>query len=551
MTRSLRRGAALAAALSLGACVTPPPAPAPAPGPIIVRMPPPAPAPAPTPAPSELAPPIQREFRGVWVATVGNIDWPSRPGLTTAQQQAELIALLDRAASLNLNAVVFQVRPEADALYASSLEPWSEFLTGQMGRAPEPFWDPLAFAVAESHRRGMELHAWVNPYRARFPEGRSSVSADHVSRTHPEWIREYGRKQLWMDPGEPAVRAHTLAVVLDIVRRYDVDGLHIDDYFYPYREADARGRPLDFPDDASYARYRSAGGLLARDDWRRDNVNQLVRELADGIRATKPWVKFGVSPFGIWRPGSPPSVRGLDAYTELYADSRLWLRNGWGDYFAPQLYWRIGSPQQSYSDLLAWWKSENARGRHIWPGNYTSRVGSVEGSQNWSAGELLDQIRLTREGGGGGNIHFSMRAFTRDASGVNEALVAGPYAAPALVPASPWMTPGAPAAPRVVLLPRTSGDSVTLQLAPALAAADSAGVTLSAPWRYAVQSRLDDGSWTTSLGTPLQTRIVVPAGQRRALVSVIAVDRTGNASPPTLALSITPSFAPVRSTGQR
>ncbi len=466
------------------------------------------------------------------MATVGNIDWPSKPGLPTYAQQAELVELLDRAARLHLNAVIFQVRPAADALYASELEPWSEYLTGQMGQAPEPFWDPLAFAVEESHKRGLELHAWVNPYRAKSPEGHSPPSRNHVSRAHPEWVREYGRGQLWMDPGEPAVREHTVRVVLDIVKRYDVDGLHIDDYFYPYREGDGRGRVLDFPDARSYARYLDGGGTLARDDWRRANVNQLVEALATGIRKTKPWVKFGISPFGIWRPNNPSSVRGLDAYVELFADSRLWVRKGWGDYFAPQLYWRVASPQQNYADLLEWWIEQNPLNRHMWPGNYTSRVGSVEGGQNWAPAELLEQIRLTRNGGAGGNVHFSMRVFDRNPRGLDEALVAGPYAAPALVPASPWMMPGGPAQPaaRLARDPVTGGLTVTLPAAKA-GAATAASKAKPAPWQYLVQAQFGDSAWTTAIVPATQSRVTVSSGPTapspRAVV-VTPIDRVGN-----------------------
>src|SRR5437773_2770134 len=215
---------------------------------------------------------IQREFRGVWVATVSNIDWPSEPGLSTQQQKDELIAILDRAAALNLNAVILQVRPAADALYDSKLEPWSEYLTGEMGKPPNPYWDPLAFAITEAHNRGLELHALFNPYRARHPSAKSPVSPTHISVTHPELVRKYGQ-YLWMDPGEPAVREHTIGVIVDVVKRYDIDGVHIDDYFYPYAEFDSAGKKIDFPDSASYARYRAGGGTLERDDWRRENVN--------------------------------------------------------------------------------------------------------------------------------------------------------------------------------------------------------------------------------------------------------------------------------------
>jgi uncharacterized lipoprotein YddW (UPF0748 family) len=274
------------------------------------------------PAPCEAsdltcAPPaVAREFRGLWIAAVGNIDWPSRPGLSADSARAELRALLDRARSSGLNAVILQVRPAGDALYASDLEPWSEYLTGEQGVAPSPWWDPLKFAVAEAHARGLELHAWFNPYRARHSSAKGPLSRRHIAVARPTLVQHYGSQQ-WMDPGETAVRVHAIRVILDVVKRYDIDGVHIDDYFYPYKERNRRGVLIDFPDADTYLRYVRGGGKLERDDWRRENVNTLVRELYASIHAEKPWVKFGVSPFGIWRPGFPESVVGFDAYTEL------------------------------------------------------------------------------------------------------------------------------------------------------------------------------------------------------------------------------------------
>ncbi|MBA3467147.1 MAG: family 10 glycosylhydrolase, partial [Gemmatimonadaceae bacterium] len=238
-------------------------------------------------------PALARELRGVWVASVSNIDWPSKPGLSTADQQRELLTILDRCAELKLNAVILQVRPGADALYASELEPWSEYLTGAMGKAPDPYYDPLEFAVTEAHKRGLELHAWFNPYRARHPSARSPISSGHLSVTRPDLVKKYGT-HLWMDPGEPDVREHTRRVILDVVKRYDIDAVHLDDYFYPYKERDSAGNTIDFPDGRSWGRYVASGGALVRDDWRRNNVDQLVQELYRGIRATKPHVKFGI-----------------------------------------------------------------------------------------------------------------------------------------------------------------------------------------------------------------------------------------------------------------
>ncbi len=469
-------------------------------------------------SPRLTAPPaVAREFRGVWVATVSNIDWPSRPGLPTADQQKELLAILDRAAELRLNAVVFQVRPAADALYSSNLEPWSEYLTGQMGTAPNPFWDPLAFAVEEAHRRGLELHAWVNPYRARHPSAKSASSTTHMSVSHPELVRRYGT-HLWMDPGERAVREHSIRVILDIVRRYDLDGIHIDDYFYPYKERDASGALIDFPDSGTYARYVAGGGTLDRNDWRRSNVDSLVRQLYAAVKKVKPWVKVGISPFGIWRPGNPPQIRGFDSYAEIYADSRKWLNNGWLDYIAPQLYWQIARKEQSYSALLGWWVSENTFKRHLWPGNYTGRVTGKEGG--WPVTEVLDQIALTRaQPGATGNIHFSMKTFMRPPGGLNDRLLSGPYAERVLVPASPWLDsipPGQPVARQVGV----SGSGQRLSFEP----------NGERPWLWLIRARRGE-SWTSDvLPGWMRAYDVSPGPGRMDLALVSAVDRAGNES---------------------
>ncbi len=485
------------------------------------------------------APPVPREFRGVWIATVDNIDWPSKPGLPVDSQKAELIALLDHSALLRLNAVILQVRPAADALYRSSLEPWSAFLTGRNGRAPVPAWDPLSFAVAEAHRRGMELHAWFNPYRAKHPGDRGPLSSSHVSRTMPTVVKRYGT-HLWMDPGEPTVRAHTTKVILDVVRRYDIDGVHIDDYFYPYPELDRRRREIPFPDDRSWTRYRRSGGTLDRDSWRRQNVDLLVESLYRGIKAAKPWVKFGVSPFGIWRPGFPASVRGLNAYEVLFADSRRWLVEGWLDYFTPQLYWAIGAPQQSYPELLEWWAGQNRRGRHLWPGNGTFKVTNT--GARWPASEMLQQIMLTRDQpGAGGNVHYNMTALVRGFDGLADLLARGPYLRPALVPASPWLAALPPAAPTVSVT-RGAGN-ITLRIS----AAAGRPATSQPPRWWLVRSRYGDG-WHAHVVDAGTTVVILPAGPVGDLpdfVVVNAVDRAGVESPPVRLVSGT-----LRATGQ-
>ncbi len=383
-------------------------------------------------------PPLPREFRAAWVATVANIDWPSKQGLTSAQQKSEMVAIMDKAAALNLNAIVLQVRPACDAMYKSSLEPWSEYLTGAMGRAPEPFYDPLELAVHEAHKRGIELHAWFNPYRAHHTTGKSAISSNHISKTHPSLVKSYGR-YLWLDPGEEAVQNHSIRVVMDVLNRYDIDGVHFDDYFYPYKEKDGTGQYVDFPDEPSWRKYVKGGGVRNREDWRRENVNSFIQRLYKAIKSKKKWVKFGISPFGIWRPGNPPQIKGYDQYDMLYADARKWLNYGWVDYWTPQLYWRIDPPEQSYPALLKWWVDENTMHRNIWPGNYTSRVGEG-GANSWPAIEILNQIKRTRaQPGATGNVHFSMKTLMLNRGGIAEALKSTVYASPALVPASPWL----------------------------------------------------------------------------------------------------------------
>lgn len=468
-------------------------------------------------------PPLAREMRGVWVATVGNMDWPSRKGLSTAVQKAELIAMLDRAVQLRLNAVILQVRPAGDALYRSTLEPWSEVLTGTMGEAPSPAYDPLAFAVEEAHQRGIELHAWFNPYRAHTPGMRSPIHRTHVSRANPRWVRRYGQ-HLWMDPGEPAVRRNTIKVVLDVVKRYDIDGVHIDDYFYPYRETNPRTRrEVLFPDDATYRRYRSGGGRLDRDDWRRENVNTLVRELNVAVHREKPWVKFGVSPFGIWRPGNPRGVEGLDAYREIYADAREWVRQGWLDYVVPQLYWALDRPKQPYVPLMAWWSQQNAHDRHIWIGNYTSRVKNGLPGANWPAEEVVRQIEHTRGPyGSSGNVHFSMEVLMKDRDRIVDRLRTSVYAEAALVPATPWLDRTPPRMPR---LTNVSGRGETMiRITP-----DDAE-----PVRFWVVRLRHERGWSTSIlpGTDRDI-IVAAAGQTPpAVVAVSALDRVQNESAP-------------------
>jgi uncharacterized lipoprotein YddW (UPF0748 family) len=462
---------------------------------------------------AEPPPPIAREFRAAWVATVANIDWPSKPGLSTWDQQRELLTILDRSTALGLNAIILQIRPGADAFYASPYEPWSQFLTGRQGRAPEPPWDPLAFAVEQAHKRGLELHAWFNPYRAAYV--RDSLNArTHVSATNPGLIRQYDRF-LWMDPGDPEVRRRSVRAIVDVVKRYDVDGVHIDDYFYPYPVNDGAGKHVDFPDASTYARYRKGGGTLAKDDWRRDNVDKLVETLYKSVHAAKPWVKVGISPFGIWRPGNPAQITGLDSYTEIYGDSRKWVRNGWGDYFAPQLYWPISPPQQSFPILYDWWLSQNLKKRHIWPGLAAYRLAET-GARRMSAQEIVAQIDTTRvRGDDAGHIHYNMSALMKDLDSLDEKL-ASRYAAPALVPPSPWLGATPPGRPTIALRRDKATNEYSLTLTPAKG---------GKVWLWTVRT-LVDGNWTSEVlpGSLRAHRLLAAKPER---VYVTAVSRTG------------------------
>ncbi|MCY7310568.1 MAG: family 10 glycosylhydrolase [Chitinophagaceae bacterium] len=391
--------------------------------------------------PVSTAPKVQQEFRAAWIATVANINWPSKPGLSTETQKQEAITLLNFLQSHHFNAAILQVRPQADALYKSDIEPWSYFLTGTQGKAPDPYYDPLEFWVKEAHDRGIELHVWLNPYRAHHKDGKT-ISDQSIVKKHPELVMFLKEGYWWMDPAQQAVQDITNDVVVDLVKRYDIDGIHMDDYFYPYPSYNGTA---DFPDSVSWSAYQRSGGKLSRADWRRNAVDKLVERLYKNIRAEKPWVKFGLSPFGIWRPGYPESVEGFDQYNQLYADARLWLNKGWIDYFSPQLYWPVNRYAQSFPVLLGWWAGENKMNRHLWPG---ISVGGDGGDKNID--EVINEIMIDRgmQPQSKGVIHWSISSVTKNAR-LADTLLKGVYKKQALVPASPWMDNKAPAFPVV------------------------------------------------------------------------------------------------------
>ncbi len=475
-----------------------------------------------TPLPAQslpALPAIRREARAAWTASVSNIDWPTGTGLTTAQQQSQLTGLMDNLVAANMNQMYLQVRPACDAFYVSSIEPWSQWLRGTQGRAPSPSYDPLAFAVTEARKRGIELHAWINPYRAALDTTTSTKAANHISRTRPDLVRNYGSLMI-LDPGEPDSPAYVISVIRDIVRRYDVDGIVFDDYFYPY-PITSGGSTVPFPDSTSYAKYTAAGGTMSLGDWRRDNVNRMVRDVNLMIKQEKPTLRFGIAPFGIWRPGNPSGVSGLDSYSEIYADSRKWLQQGWLDYFSPQLYWPTTSTGQPYGALLTWWTQQNTLGRHMWPSNYTSRVNDGTASA-FTVSELQQQINVTRSTAGAtGNVHFSIKTLRDNKGGLTTALKGNQYAAAALVPATTWLDSTPPPAP-VVTPGAVSGANRTVSWSAATGAEAARWWTLYS---------LELGVWMPRVIPGPTTSATIPA--TATAVAVRAVDALGNEGPPT------------------
>ncbi len=374
--------------------------------------------------------PPKREFRGAWVATVSNLDWPSR-GASSVYQKQQLVDMLDNLKATGINAIIFQVRPACDAFYQSSYEPWSYWLTGRQGQAPEPFFDPLAFAVEQAHKRGMELHAWFNPYRAVVSSG-YRLDAQHVVNQHPEWILSFGELKI-LDPGLPQVRDYVTNVIADVVARYDIDGVHFDDYFYPYPP-----NQITNEDDQTFANY--SRGFSDRGAWRRDNVNLLVAAVYQAIQSLKPFIKFGISPFGIWKNGVPSGIWGMSAYNTIYADALSWIEQKTVDYLTPQLYWPFGG-QQDFGRLMPWWQ-EQRDDRHLYVGHAAYRINS------WPQSEMPDQIRLNRERGAEGSIFFRAATILGNPKGFTDSLKSNIYRYPAVFPNMAWKDQVAPESPQ-------------------------------------------------------------------------------------------------------
>ena len=395
----------------------------------------------------------KREFRAAWIATVANIDWPSKPGLPSVEQQAEFIRRLDQLKGLGCNVVIVQVRPAADALYASQIEPWSHYLTGRQGTPPFPYYDPLLFMIEETHKRNMEFHAWFNPFRALMDSHKNMNPMSHVTRQHPDWVINYGGKS-YFDAGQPEVRDYVIQVIMDVVKRYDIDAVHIDDYFYPYRVAG-----LEYGDRKSFSKYGQS--FSNKDEWRRNNVDLFIAELNKDIKKTKPYVKLGISPFGVWRNSNKDSSgsathAGQTSYDDLYADVVLWMQKGWIDYLLPQLYWEHNHHAAAFDVLLPWWETKRFK-RHVYYGLGVYRM--YEQGKHWTGpGEILSQIRdIRRSGTPSGFSFYSTSSFDKIGNALRDSLRYSYNATIALPPAMKWLDSIPPAAPVLTAIPSYDG----------------------------------------------------------------------------------------------
>jgi len=382
---------------------------------------------------SQIAP--GKELRGVWITTAFNIDWPSSAISSTEDQKAEFVKLIEAHKRNGINAVFVQIRPSGEVFYESAYEPWSHWLTGLQGKAPYPYYDPLLFMLDECHKRNIEFHAWFNPFRAVSNIAREKTVSYHVTRLHPEWFVTYGDeiKKIYCNPGIPDARAYIIKIIMEVVHKYDIDGVHFDDYFYPVKEAG-----VDFPDQITYSVYNFAS--QSKSDWRRDNLNDFIKTISDSINSVKSNVKFGVGPSGVWRNKSHDpdgsNTRGLSSYDEQYADVVKWLREGWIDYVSPQIYWTIGYKVADYQELVDWW-SRHVYGKHLYIGQATHRINTTSDWKNPS--EIPDQIRLNRMYPEvKGSIFYSSSALLKNSLGIIDSLQRDLFLAYADVPDMPW-----------------------------------------------------------------------------------------------------------------
>ena len=467
--------------------------------------------------------PPKREFRGAWIATVVNYDWPSKPGLSTSEQQTQLLSLLDELKISGINAVFFQIRTECDALYQSNYEPWSYYLTGAQGVAPSPFYDPLEFVIKESHKRGMELHAWLNPYRAEKTIGAYPFAGDHITKMHPEWILQINTYK-FLNPGIPEVTQYVTKIINDVARRYDIDGIHLDDYFYPY--------PPDQMTDQDAATFQLYNhGITNIGDWRRENTTALIAQISDSLKSIKPYLKYGISPFGIWKSGVPAGITGMDAYNVIYADAMAWLKNGSVDYLAPQLYWPFGGGQD-YAALNNWWSdSTSAYNRHLYVGQAAYKASS------YGANEIPSEINFNRNNPKcQGSIFFRAANFPENPKGMTDSLKYSLNRLHAIPPIMNWkeanpLPPNAPTNLQYQINP-LSGKYEFMWNAPSVAA-DGDTASRYALYRFETNpSTLEDGNkifgttGETSLSTKFAKTLSIPGNY----FVVTAFDRLENES---------------------
>jgi uncharacterized lipoprotein YddW (UPF0748 family) len=469
---------------------------------------------------------IKREFRAVWVVTLDNKDFPTRKGLSTKRQKEDIIEMLDFYQQKGINAIIFQVRPSSDAFYNSPYEPWSEWLTGEQGKAPEPFYDPLTFMIEECHKRNMELHAWFNPYRAVFGKN-NKPSPRHIAELRPHWIINYGGMK-HLNPGLPEVRNYIQAIVLDVVKRYDIDGVHFDDYFYPYRVG-----KTDFPDDETFALYK--GNFQDKRDWRRENINIFVKNISEGIAKLKPHVKFGISPLGVWRnqkddPRGSATAVGQASYDYLGADILKWLEKGWVDYIAPQMYWSIGHERADYQVLAEWWAKNNHK-RHIYAGLASYKAVMKEDDVRWrNRAELSKQMLLNRKHNLEGVIFFRSKPLMK--SWVSDTLYRQFFRYPALMPTMPWKDSIAPLPPANAKLIRTR-KRVRLTWEHSLPASDGQKPTLYVIYRATKGETIDFNNPKYMVSMQKTTEWIEKIPEKEAVQYFItALDRLHNESTP-------------------
>ncbi len=487
-----------------------------------------------TPAPKfrqlqESVPP-KREFRAVWIPTVFNITWPERASDTPAKQRQDFITLLNQHRASGFNAVIVQIRPSADAFYAASREPWSQWLTGTQGKNPQPFYDPLDFMIEETHKRGMEFHAWFNPYRS-VASASSQIASNHIAKMRPDWHLTFDNPHKLLNPGLPQVREYVTSIIMDVVRNYDIDGVHFDDYFYPYGGTAGQDAP-------TFGRYPRGFSNIA--DWRRDNVNLFVKMVADSIRAVKPFVKFGISPFGIWKTGVPSGIVASDtipldmygAYSVIYCDALAWLQAGTVDYVMPQLYWQFGG-KKDYAKLMPWWlaqaKAAPNGGRHLYTGNAAYKMVDKQ----WSSAEITAQLRFNRVQGAHGAALYNSNIVAKNIKGLEDSLREDVFRYIALPPTMPWKDDVPPCAPtNVVLRVNNTGVALSWQKPPKADDGDSAHRYAVYRFPYGERINIEDPRALRAITADTEFTDTTARPRERYVYVVTALDRLWNESEP-------------------